>query len=80
MNINLLFLFFTFQELIAVGLSNTIGSFFQCYAVTASLSRSLVQESTGGNTQVIRSNITKRKRKINFLFDIFSLPKWFMLW
>uniref|UniRef100_A0A3B3HQN0 Solute carrier family 26 member 6 n=1 Tax=Oryzias latipes TaxID=8090 RepID=A0A3B3HQN0_ORYLA len=40
------------QELIAVGLSNTIGSFFQCYAVTASLSRSLVQESTGGNTQI----------------------------
>ncbi|RVE70653.1 hypothetical protein OJAV_G00066480 [Oryzias javanicus] len=40
------------QELVAVGLSNSVGSFFQCYAVTASLSRSLVQESTGGKTQV----------------------------
>ncbi|XP_044068205.1 solute carrier family 26 member 6 isoform X2 [Siniperca chuatsi] len=40
------------QELVAVGLSNTVGSFFQCYAVTSSLSRSLVQESTGGKTQV----------------------------
>ncbi|XP_060912810.1 solute carrier family 26 member 6-like [Labrus mixtus] len=40
------------QELIALGLSNTVGSFFQCYSVTSSLSRSLVQESTGGKTQV----------------------------
>uniref|UniRef100_A0AAQ4S0E3 SLC26A/SulP transporter domain-containing protein n=1 Tax=Gasterosteus aculeatus aculeatus TaxID=481459 RepID=A0AAQ4S0E3_GASAC len=40
------------QELVALGLSNAIGGFFQCYSVTASLSRSLVQESTGGKTQV----------------------------
>ncbi|XP_068181076.1 solute carrier family 26 member 6-like [Antennarius striatus] len=40
------------QELFALGLSNTIGSFFQCYAVTSSLSRTLVQETTGGKTQV----------------------------
>ncbi|KAK0138812.1 Solute carrier family 26 member 6 [Merluccius polli] len=40
------------QELIALGLSNVFGAFFQCYCVTASLSRSLVQESTGGKTQV----------------------------
>ncbi|XP_068609253.1 solute carrier family 26 member 6 [Brachionichthys hirsutus] len=40
------------QELFALGLSNTIGSFFQCYAVTSSMSRSLVQETTGGKTQV----------------------------
>ncbi|XP_076596416.1 solute carrier family 26 member 6 [Chaetodon auriga] len=40
------------QELVALGLSNTVGSFFQCYPVTSSLSRSLVQESTGGKTQV----------------------------
>ncbi|XP_074537034.1 solute carrier family 26 member 6-like [Halichoeres trimaculatus] len=40
------------QELVALGLSNTVGGFFQCYAVTSSLSRSLVQESTGGETQV----------------------------
>lgn len=40
------------QELIALGLSNSIGGCFQCYTVTSSLSRSLVQESTGGKTQV----------------------------
>nr|XP_043894717.1 solute carrier family 26 member 6-like [Solea senegalensis] len=41
------------QELVALGLSNTVGSFFQCYSVTCSLSRSLIQESTGGKTQVV---------------------------
>lgn len=46
----LVFLFL--QELVALGLSNTIGSLFQSYSVTSSLSRSLVQESTGGKTQV----------------------------
>ncbi|KAM9506351.1 solute carrier family 26 member 6 isoform 2-T2 [Salvelinus alpinus] len=40
------------QELVALGLSNTVGGFFQCYSVTASMSRSLIQESTGGRTQV----------------------------
>ncbi|XP_061592008.1 solute carrier family 26 member 6-like [Cololabis saira] len=40
------------QELVALGLSNTVGGCFQCYAVTSSLSRSLVQESTGGKTQI----------------------------
>ncbi|XP_067382166.1 solute carrier family 26 member 6-like isoform X2 [Channa argus] len=40
------------QELVALGLSNTFGGFFQCYSVTASLSRTLVQETTGGKTQV----------------------------
>ncbi|XP_041713971.1 solute carrier family 26 member 6 [Coregonus clupeaformis] len=40
------------QELVALGLSNTVGGFFQCYSVTSSMSRSLIQESTGGKTQV----------------------------
>nr|XP_057926274.1 solute carrier family 26 member 6, like isoform X2 [Doryrhamphus excisus]XP_057926285.1 solute carrier family 26 member 6, like isoform X2 [Doryrhamphus excisus] len=40
------------QELVALGLSNTLGGFFQCYAVCASMSRSLIQESTGGKTQM----------------------------
>ncbi|XP_068108799.1 solute carrier family 26 member 6-like isoform X2 [Hyperolius riggenbachi] len=43
------------QELIALGLSNLAGSFFHCFAVTTSMSRSLVQESTGGNTQIAGS-------------------------
>ncbi|KAK7884218.1 hypothetical protein WMY93_027341 [Mugilogobius chulae] len=40
------------QELVALGLSNAIGGCFQCYSVTSSMSRSLVQESTGGKTQM----------------------------
>lgn len=43
---------FVLQELIALGLCNFISSFFQTFAVTCSMSRSLVQESTGGKTQV----------------------------
>ncbi|XP_004581804.2 solute carrier family 26 member 6 [Ochotona princeps] len=40
------------QELVALGLSNLVGGLFQCFPVSCSMSRSLVQESTGGNTQV----------------------------
>uniref|UniRef100_A0A7N4P0W7 Solute carrier family 26 member 5 n=1 Tax=Sarcophilus harrisii TaxID=9305 RepID=A0A7N4P0W7_SARHA len=40
------------QELIALGICNTIGSLFQTFSISCSLSRSLVQESTGGNTQL----------------------------
>ncbi|XP_053364328.1 prestin [Clarias gariepinus] len=40
------------QELIALGLCNFVGSFFHTFAVTSSMSRSLVQESTGGKTQI----------------------------
>ena len=40
------------QELIAYGVTNSVSSCFNCYVSAASLSRSLVQESTGGKTQV----------------------------
>ncbi|KAM9185616.1 solute carrier family 26 member 6 isoform 2-T2 [Dugong dugon] len=40
------------QELVALGLSNLIGGIFQCFPISCSMSRSLVQETTGGNTQV----------------------------
>uniref|UniRef100_A0A8C4DL15 Solute carrier family 26 member 6 n=1 Tax=Dicentrarchus labrax TaxID=13489 RepID=A0A8C4DL15_DICLA len=40
------------QELIALGLSNSVGGFFQCFAISCSMSRTMVQESTGGKTQV----------------------------
>uniref|UniRef100_A0AAY5KB69 STAS domain-containing protein n=1 Tax=Esox lucius TaxID=8010 RepID=A0AAY5KB69_ESOLU len=40
------------QELIAMGLCNFVSSFFQTFAITCSMSRSLVQESTGGRTQI----------------------------
>ncbi|XP_044536495.1 solute carrier family 26 member 6 [Gracilinanus agilis] len=40
------------QELIALGLSNFIGGFFHCFPISSSMSRSLVQEGAGGNTQI----------------------------
>ncbi|XP_059361150.1 prestin-like [Carassius carassius] len=40
------------QELIALGLCNFLSSFFHTFVVTASMSRSLVQESTGGHTEI----------------------------
>ncbi|XP_011300138.1 solute carrier family 26 member 10 isoform X2 [Fopius arisanus] len=40
------------QELMAQGLGNLVGSFFSCMPFTASLSRSLVQQTVGGKTQL----------------------------
>lgn len=40
------------QELFAMGMSNIVGSFFCCIPICCSLSRSLIQEQTGGKTQV----------------------------
>ena len=39
-----------FKELLAYGLSNSISSFFQCFPSAGSLSRSVLQESSGGKT------------------------------
>jgi solute carrier family 26 protein len=41
------------QELIALGSANVFSSLFACYPSSASLSRSSVQERTGGRTQVV---------------------------
>ncbi|XP_011313733.1 solute carrier family 26 member 6 isoform X1 [Fopius arisanus] len=40
------------QELFAMGISNVVGSFFPCMPVSASLSRSLIQQTVGGKTQI----------------------------
>lgn len=40
------------QELLAMGASNMFGSFFSCLPLSASLSRSAIQQSTGGRTQI----------------------------
>lgn len=40
------------QEILAYGVMNVFGSFFQCLPVAASLSRSALQHSTGGKTQL----------------------------
>ncbi|XP_072306321.1 prestin-like [Eucyclogobius newberryi] len=40
------------QELLALGLCNSVGSMFQCFTVSCSFSRSTVQDSIGVKTQV----------------------------
>lgn len=40
------------QELLALGSSNILGSFFQAYPVTASFSRSAINEQTGAKTNL----------------------------
>ncbi|XP_030071984.1 prestin isoform X2 [Microcaecilia unicolor] len=45
------------QELIALGICNSASSFFQTFVITCSMSRSLVQESTGGKTQTVLAAI-----------------------
>lgn len=40
------------QELLAMGTSNVFGSFFSCLPFSASLSRSMIQFTTGGKTQI----------------------------
>ncbi|XP_033352726.1 solute carrier family 26 member 6-like isoform X1 [Bombus vosnesenskii] len=40
------------QELMAQGVGNLVGSFFSCMPFTASLSRSLIQQTVGGRTQL----------------------------
>ena len=44
---------FSHQELIALGVGNIFGGSFRGFAASTALSRSGVQESTGGKTQVL---------------------------
>ncbi|XP_050500307.1 sulfate transporter [Diabrotica virgifera virgifera] len=41
------------QELLAMGVSNAVGSFFSCMPLCASLSRSMIQQVVGGKTQIV---------------------------
>ncbi|CAO1408164.1 unnamed protein product [Diamesa hyperborea] len=40
------------QELLAMGLANVVGAFFSCIPLACSLSRSLIQQQSGGKTQL----------------------------
>lgn len=40
------------QELLGMGLANVVGSFFSCMPTGCALARSVIQEQTGGNTQI----------------------------
>lgn len=40
------------QELLAMGAANVVGSFLSCFPMSASLSRSTIQQTVGGRTQV----------------------------
>ncbi|XP_026009583.1 prestin isoform X3 [Astatotilapia calliptera] len=65
------------QDLLALGLCNTIGAMFQCFAVSCSFSRSMVQESIGVKTQmaglVSALLILTVLLEIGYLFE--QLPK-----
>ncbi|XP_077457680.1 prestin isoform X3 [Stigmatopora argus] len=65
------------QDLLALGLCNSIGAFFQCFAVSCSFSRSMVQESIGVRSQmsglVSALTILMVLLKIGHLFE--QLPK-----
>ncbi|XP_077580458.1 prestin isoform X1 [Stigmatopora nigra] len=65
------------QDLLALGLCNSIGAFFQCFAVSCSFSRSMVQESIGVKSQmsglVSALTILLVLLKIGHLFE--QLPK-----
>ncbi|XP_057685943.1 solute carrier family 26 member 6 isoform X3 [Corythoichthys intestinalis] len=65
------------QDLLALGLCNGIGAFFQCFAVSSSFSRSMVQESIGVKSQmsglVSALTILTVLLKVGHLFE--QLPK-----
>ncbi|XP_061829038.1 prestin-like [Nerophis lumbriciformis] len=65
------------QDLLALGLCNSIGATFQCFAVSCSFSRSMVQESIGVKSQmsglVSAMTILTVLLKIGHLFE--QLPK-----
>ncbi|XP_019718588.1 solute carrier family 26 member 6 isoform X5 [Hippocampus comes] len=65
------------QDLLALGLCNSIGAMFQCFAVSCSFSRSMVQESIGVKSQmsglVSALMILTVLLKIGHLFE--QLPK-----
>lgn len=65
------------QDLLALGLCNTIGGMFQCFAVSCSFSRSMVQESIGVKSQmaglISALMILTILLKIGHLFE--QLPK-----
>lgn len=43
------------QELVAIGISNTVGSFLRCFVTCASVGRTTVQANSGGKSQVHRT-------------------------
>lgn len=47
------------QEFLAYGASNIFSSFFSCFASGGSLARSVVQNNSGGKTQVFSSFIIR---------------------
>ncbi|XP_074553841.1 chloride anion exchanger-like [Halichoeres trimaculatus] len=65
------------QELIAFGVSNIFGALFKSFAASTALSRSAVQESTGGKTQVagLLSAVIVMIVTLAIGFLLYPLPK-----
>lgn len=58
------------QELLAFGVSNMFGASFRSFAASTALSRTAIQESTGGKTQVILTLFFELKPSIDCLQEI----------
>lgn len=56
--------FVSMQELIAFGVSNMFGATFKSFAASTALSRTAVQESSGGKTQVRRGILSSKLYRI----------------
>ncbi|XP_076357430.1 prestin-like isoform X2 [Tachypleus tridentatus] len=65
------------QEFLALGSANIFSCFFSCFPCSAGISRSLIQESTGGCTQI--ASLTSSVLMLGFLYAaiplFYSLPK-----
>uniref|UniRef100_A0A8C2GKZ6 Solute carrier family 26 member 3 n=1 Tax=Cyprinus carpio TaxID=7962 RepID=A0A8C2GKZ6_CYPCA len=63
------------QELLAFGVSNMFGASFRSFAASTALSRTAIQESTGGKTQVILTLFFELKPSIDLGFLLEPLPR-----
>eukprot|EP00074_Homo_sapiens_P091145 XP_016867807.1 pendrin isoform X2 [Homo sapiens] len=62
------------QEFIAFGISNIFSGFFSCFVATTALSRTAVQESTGGKTQSVLAAVVIANLKGMFM-QLCDIPR-----
>ncbi|XP_059964210.1 pendrin isoform X3 [Mesoplodon densirostris] len=62
------------QEFIAFGISNIFSGFFSCFVATTALSRTAVQESTGGKTQSVLAAVVIANLKGMFM-QVCDIPR-----
>ena len=58
------------KELFALGMCNMVGSFFKCFTAGGTLARTVVQEESGGKTQVQQFSSSFLN---NFLISVYKM-------